>query len=134
MNKKKTIIINMLLAAVLITVWLVFPKKTALIDLPSSKDIASIEVITTDGNKVDLLETNHLEQVMNSLTCAEPTRTQSVNDQPTNVEAYGTININTDDVVWVLYYYEKNGKHYIEQPYRGVYELKESFENYLSIL
>ena len=51
MNKKKTIIINILLAAVLITVWLVFPKKAASIDLPSSKDIASIEVITTDGNK-----------------------------------------------------------------------------------
>ena len=127
---KKTIITNLLLTVIIASVWLILPKKAAPIDIPPIDDTISIEVITIGGSKADILDKNQIEAVMNHLISAEPTRIQSVNDQPTNEEAFGTININTDDVVWVLYYYEKNGKHYIEQPYRGVYELKENFENY----
>lgn len=131
MSKRKTIITNVLLVIVILSVWFILPRKAAPIDIPPIDDTISIEVIKIGGGKADILDMNQIETVMNHLISAEPTRTRAVNDQPTNVEAFGTININTGDVVWVLYYYEKNGKHYIEQPYRGVYELKESFEKHL---
>ena len=62
---------------------------------------------------------------------AEPTRAQSVNDQPANVNAYGTININTAGEATVVHYYDKDSKHYIEQLYRGIYELKDNLEETL---
>ena len=62
---------------------------------------------------------------------AEPTRLESVNNQPANVDAYGTISINTDGESTVVYYYDKDSKHYIEQPYRGIYELKDNLEETL---
>ena len=65
---------------------------------------------------------------MNALKAAEPTLMESVNDQPTNVDSYGTVSINTDDGSTEIYYYDKDGKHYLEQPYRGIYESKDSLE------
>lgn len=64
-----------------------------------------------------------MEQILYIVRDAEPTRSQSVNDQPTNVDAYGTITINTDADPTVVYYYEKDGKYYVEQPYVGIYRL-----------
>ena len=66
-----------------------------------------------------------------SMYLEDVTRLQSVNDQPTNVDVYGTVSIKTAGEVVVLYYYDKDGKHYIEQPYSGIYELAESIEDRL---
>ena len=105
-------------------------KKAEPIDLPSNEAVISIEVIAIDGAKVDITEASQIETVMTALSAAEPTRTQSVNDQPTNVDAYGTVSINTDSESTVVYYYDKDSKHYVEQPYRGIYEM----EDYISAL
>lgn len=68
---------------------------------------------------------------MTALSATESTREQSVNDKPTKVDAYGTININTDDESTVVYYYDIGGKHYLEQPYIGIYKLEDSLEDTL---
>ena len=91
-------------------------KKAEPIDLPSN------EAVT---------EANQIETVMTALSAAEPTRLESVNDQPTNVDAYGTISINTVGESTVVYYYDKDSKHYIEQPYRGIYEMEDYLEETL---
>lgn len=89
-------------------------KKAEPIDLPSNEAVISIEVITLDGAKADITEANQIETVMTALSAAEPTRLESVNDQPTNVDAYGTISINTVGESTVVYYYDKDSRHYIE--------------------
>jgi len=99
-------------------------KKAESIDITSGDIVTSIEVITTNGSKVDITEADQIKDVVNALKAAEPTRMESVNDQPTNVDSYGTVSINTDDGSTEIYYYDKDGKHYLEQPYTGIYEMK----------
>ena len=70
-------------------------KKAEPIDLPSNEAVISIDAITIDGAKADITEASQIEKVMTALSAAEPTRLESVNDQPTNDDAYGTISINT---------------------------------------
>ena len=117
--RKKIVI---LLAIVCIVMLAGCGKKAEAIDLPSNEAVTSIEVITIDGAKADITETTQIETA---------TRVQSVNDQPANVNAYGTISINTAGEATVVYYYDKDSKHYIEQPYRGIYELKDNLEETL---
>ncbi len=106
-------------------------KKAEPIDIPSSNIVTNIEVITTEGSKIDITEAEQIDGVVNVMKAAEPTRMESVNDQPMNVDSYGTVSINTDDGSTEFFYYDKDGKHYIEQPYRGVYELVDSLESTL---
>ena len=108
---RKVLIITMIC---ILTVLAGCGKKAEPIDLPSNEAVTSIEVITIDGAKADI-----------------PTRLESVNDQPTNVDAYGTISINTVGESTVVYYYDKDSKHYIEQPYRGIYEMEDYLEETL---
>ena len=91
--------------------------------MPFNEAVIRIEAITIDGAKVDITEADQIKTVMTALSAAEPTRVRSVNDQPTNVDAYGIISINTVGEATVVYYYDKDSKHYIEQPYRGIYEM-----------
>ena len=106
-------------------------KKADPIDMPSNGAVTSIKVVTLGGAKIDITEAGQIEIVMHALSAAEPTRAQSVDDQPTNVDAYGTVSINTAGESTVVYYYEKDGKHYIEQPYRGIYKIEDSLEDLL---
>ena len=106
-------------------------KKAEPIDLPSNDAVISIKVITIDGAKADITEANQIETVMTALRAAESTRAQSINDQPTNVDAYGTISINTVGESAVVYCYDKDSKHYVEQPYRGIYEMEDYLEETL---
>ena len=125
---RKILIITMIC---ILTVLAGCGKKAEPIDLPSNEAVTSIEVITIDGAKTDITETTQIETVMTALSAAKPTRVQSVNDQPANVDAYGTISINTAGEATVVYYYDKDSKHYIEQPYMGIYELEDNLEETL---
>ena len=105
-------------------------EKAEPIDIPSDDAVTSIEVITLSGAKADIPEASQIEIVMDALRAAKPTRTRSVSDQPANVDVYGTVSINTTGEATVVYYYDKDGKHFIEQPYRGVYELDKSIDDF----
>ena len=93
------------------------------IDLPSNEAVTSIEVITIDGAKADITETTQIETVMTALSAAEPTRVQSVNDQPANVDAYGTISINTAGEATVVYYYDGQLRLYAPENYAKEWRL-----------
>lgn len=97
-------------------------KKADPIDLPDNDAVKSIDISSIDGDKIELSE-DGMKEILHIVRDAEPTRSQSINDQPTNLDAYGTIVINTNEESTVLYYYEKNGKYYVEQPYVGIYRL-----------
>lgn len=133
-NKGK--VIDMRSAKIILSLTFVFilivltgcERKAEPIDLPSIENVKSIEAITIEGDRVDITESGQIETIMTALIVAEPIQVKSVNDQPTNVDAYRTININTVGESTVVYYYDKNSKHYIEQPYRGIYELEDNLE------
>ena len=106
-------------------------KKAAPIDLPSDDAVAAVGMITMSGEDIYFTDPGRIKAAMDILRAAEPTRRQSVNDSPTNVASYGIVSIYAGDRTTVVYYYEKDGKHYIEQPYRGIYRLEDSPEDLL---
>lgn len=101
------------------------------IDLPPDAAVTGIDIVTMAGEEITVTEPGKIEAVMSVLRAAEPTRTPSVNDCPTNVTAYGTLSIHDGDRSTVLYYYEKSGRQYIEQPYRGIYRTEDCPEDLL---
>ena len=105
---RKVLIITMIC---ILTVLAGCGKKAEPIDLPSNEAVISIEVITLDGAKADITEANQIETVMTALSA--------------------TISINTVGESTVVYYYDKDSKHYIEQPYRGIYEMEDYLEETL---
>ena len=107
-------------------------KPAAPMDLPPDGAVTGIGIVTIAGDEITVTEPGRIEAILNLLRAAEPTRTPSVNDQPTNAASYGTVSIHADGQTTVLYYYEKNGGHCIEQPYRGVYKVKGDPEDLLS--
>ena len=106
-------------------------KPAAPIDLPSDHAVTEVGGVTINGEEFAVTEPDQIEAVMRLLRAAEPTRRQSVNDSPSNVASYGIVSIYAGDRTTVVYYYEKDGKHYIEQPYRGIYRLEDSPEDLL---
>ena len=102
------------------------------IDLPPDDAVTDIGIVTIAGDEITVTEPGRIEAILNLLRAAEPTRRPSVNDQPTNVTAYVTVSIHADGQTTVVYYYEKNGGHCIEQPYRGIYRTKDGLEDLLS--
>ncbi len=99
------------------------------IDLPSATAVTEAVIVTMNGEEIAVTEPDQIEAVMRLLRAAEPTRRQSVNDCPTNVASYGTVSIQAGDRTTVVYYYEKSGGYYIEQPYQGIYRIENSLED-----
>lgn len=66
------------------------------IDVPDNDAVKSIDISSIDGDKIELSE-DGMKEILHIVRDAEPTRSQSINDQPTNLDAYGTIVINTNE-------------------------------------
>lgn len=95
------------------------------IHLPNNEEITMIE-IKKDNFNIKYTEVEILKTIIDQLSKAKETRILTVHDQPTVMEYY-TINIITKDNsdIYTSFIYQENSKWYIEQPYRGVYEIKE---------
>lgn len=89
--------------------------------LPDVDKIEAIEITTTDGTVISYSDKETIEQILSILTQATATSKQSIQDYP-QVDECSEIGISTDDKGTTVYYYEKKGKHYIEQPYQGIYQ------------
>lgn len=125
---------RIIMAAILLSLALLAGcgKRAAPIDLPSDDAVTAVRMITMSGEEISFTEPRRIKVAMDLLRAAEPTRTPSVNDQPTNVASYGTVSIYAGGQSTVVYYYEKDGSHYIEQPYRGIYRTADNLEDLLS--
>ena len=106
-------------------------KPAAPIDLPPDTAVTEAVIVTMNGEEIAVTEPDRIEAVMRFLRAAEPTRRQSVNDSPTNVARYDIVSIYAGGQITVVYYYEKDGRHYIEQPYRGIYRTADNLEDIL---
>ena len=88
--------------------------------MPELGNLTSISVVSGDITATSIDE-QWMADFMAILADTEPTNQSSINDVP-NVEGYITINLScSDGGVKTVFFYEKDGKEYVEQPYQGVY-------------
>ncbi len=116
MKKSKTIFL-VILALGMITAC---GKKGEPIALPDAASVSSIEIHHGDISAISI-DQSFVDEFMLLLQDMEITDRQSVNDAP-SVDDYTVIDLNYDDQISTIYYYEKNGAEYVEQPYQGIYK------------
>ena len=88
--------------------------------LPEVGDLTSISIVSGDIAATSI-DKQWMADFMAILTDMEPTSQSSVSDAP-SVEGYIAINLNcSDGSVKTVFFYEKNGKEYVEQTYQGIY-------------
>lgn len=91
--------------------------------LPNSTEINAINIETLDDSEITYTDSKWVEKFISAISEAQATSKSSVQDFPM-ADDYGTIDILHSDKHTTLYYYEENGKYYIEQPYQGIYKTK----------
>lgn len=96
----------------------------------SSENIKNISVELFDQSK-KTFEGDAISQVTEMINKATLTREKSVQDTP-DIRPLGKITINDGEEI--IYYYQKNDKHYIEKPYVGIYETTVDINAFLSEL
>ena len=95
-------------------------KQTEPIVLPAVDEIDSINITTFDNSEITYSDKELIEQFIGILANTETTTKESVQDIP-NVENYGKVDISYNNKIATIFYYTEKGKHYIEQPYQGIY-------------
>ena len=110
------------------------------ISLPEAKDLVKIDLI---DNKTKLSsEISDKDKISNFIedikVNSKATSKESINDQPTNVDTYIIIKFyhkNSNGGTSIGYVYKKKNTCYIEQPYSGIWKLKDktfyNIQNYL---
>jgi len=93
----------------------------------------SFKTITIEQNEIEetIESSKDIEDIVNILSgTGRKTRTQSIQDFPTNVENVISVHFNCGEIL-TLYVYEKNNEYFIEQAYNGIYRI--SADEYNSI-
>jgi len=90
-----------------------------------------IITIEQNGNEKIIENIKEIKDIVYILSEPErKTRTQSIQDFPTNVEDVISVHFNCGEIL-TLYVYEKNNEYFIEQAYNGIYRI--SADEYNSI-
>lgn len=105
-------------------------KKTAL-HLPAPEETQEIEILknTSETGKVIADKQQIAQMIADLQNNTKPTRQESVNDHPTNIDRYILIRFhstNSELSPSVAYLYRKMDTCYLEQPYSGIWELEAS--------
>jgi len=95
----------------------IFPKAPP-IRMPQIEEISSISVAVNHDNEFEI-ENVDLEELFEHIGKAEPTREQSVNDYPS--PAFFRIEVQTSEMKYRYFVYERGEQVYIEMPYEGIY-------------
>ena len=89
--------------------------------LPPEESVQTVS-IKRDGETTDCGSREQIGELLSILADMEPTGKQSVQDVP-QAEEYTSIHFeDIEDHDYTLFYYEKDGTDYVEQPYQGIYE------------
>lgn len=95
-------------------------RKADPIILPEAGDLTSISVVSGDMTAASDDE-QWIAEFMALLVNMKSTSRWSINDGPT-VKEYIIINLDScDGTIKTVFFYEENGKEYVEQPYQGIY-------------
>lgn len=108
--------------------WFLFEKET-----PSkAENLFSATIIEhVDGQdltQVQVTDEATINQLRSLLLIGELTKRESVNDSP-NEASYLQIIFQAQEEIFYYYLYEKEGKHYLEQPYNSILEVSPDTKN-----
>lgn len=100
------------------------------ISLPEAKVIMEIEIMENpSGNTVKITEQDEIAKIVHDIKeNTKDTGEKSYNDQPTNIKNFLTVSFyynNSEENPEVVYLYENRNKTYAEQPYSGIWKIKE---------
>ena len=108
------------------------------INLPKAEEIKEIEIMK--NNSEDSLKIDNQDEISSIISeikdNTNDTGKESVNDQPTNINDYLILNFyhkNAEGSPSVAYLYKNKNSSYVEQPYSGIWKLKEETFNRISI-
>ena len=107
----------------------IFPKAEP-INCPTAESITTITLIHNNGSSL-LVETSYINEILENVAAAQPTRTMSVNDYPT-AETYYTIEVDATARQYRYFLYAENSQVYIELPYEGVYKSNQQFLDFVA--
>ena len=100
------------------------------ISFPEAKEITEIEIMENpSGNTVKITEQDEIAKIVHDIKeNTKDTGEKSYNDQPTNIKNFLTVSFyynNPEGNPEVVYLYENKNKTYAEQPYSGIWKIKE---------
>ena len=98
--------------------------------LPKAEEIKEIEIMkNTSGKSLKIENKDEISGIIEEIKeNTKDTGKESVNDQPTNIKDYLTVKFhhkNAEDSPSVAYLYKDKNSSYVEQPYSGIWKLKE---------
>ena len=94
--------------------------------LPKAENVDSICIDFTNSIQKIYDDSESIQKILSEIATGKRTEKQSIQDYP-SAEEYGTINIENNGGMTTMFYYEENGKYYIECPYKGIYEIEKQF-------
>ncbi|EFA89797.1 DUF5301 domain-containing protein [Peptoniphilus lacrimalis] len=107
------------------------------INLPKSEEIKEIEIMK--NNSEDSLKIDNQDEISSIISeikdNTNDTGKESVNDQPTNINDYLIFKFhhkNAEDSSSIAYLYKDKNISYIEQPYSGIWKLREEIFDKIS--
>nr|WP_297574967.1 DUF5301 domain-containing protein [uncultured Peptostreptococcus sp.] len=102
--------------------------------LPEAKNITEIKIMDNASETANkIIDEKEISKLISDIkNNSKGTNAKSVNDQPTNIENYIIVKFyhkGEEKSPSVAYLYQKNGNSYVEQPYQGIWDLKEEIFN-----
>ena len=100
------------------------------ISLPEVKDITEMEITENpSGNTVKITEQDEIAKIVNDIKeNTKDTGGESYHEQPANIKKFLAVSFyynNSEGKPEVVYLYENRNKTYAEQPYSGIWKIKE---------
>lgn len=105
-------------------------KQVSPIQLPAAEALVSVH-ISSDGTAKTYTDTTWMQELLSTLSAAQPTSRESVQDYPDAAHPMQIIFEHQDGGTSTVFAYEKNGAYYLEQPYQGIYQLTAAQYNWL---
>ena len=100
------------------------------ISLPEAKDITEMEITENpSGNTVKITEQDEIAKIVKDIKeNTKDTGGESYHESPANIKNFLAVSFyynNTEGNWGVVYLYENRNKTYAEQPYSGIWKIKE---------
>ncbi len=93
-----------------------------------SSKLQEINLTLYNEKSVNVTESEKVEDIVKVIGAAS-TKEESVQDVP-DADQYGKIILVSKEDERTLYYYEREGKYYIEEPYVGIYQCDQDLNLY----
>ncbi len=94
-----------------------------------SSNLQEINLTLYNGKSINVTKSEKIQDIVKVINSAESTNEESAQDVP-NADQYGRIVLVSKEDERTLYYYEREGKYYIEEPYVGIYQCDQDLNSY----